>query len=91
MKFEFLKEMFSGENGGSSKRGTLGWAIVVFTFIIIVNLFTGKHPDADLTDILRDVIFAALAAVFGEPAIKGLGEKLKNALPKTQPNDDKQT
>lgn len=78
MNFKFLVEMFSGESGVSAKRGTLLWSVIVFTFLITVNVFTGKQPSPFWCDLLDQLLKLSLAAVFGEPVIKAYAEYLKN-------------
>ena len=74
MKYSFLKQMFSSGMTGlaSSKRGAMGWFILLFTATVIVNLCT--HGRVHLSDTLQDQLFElviiTIGTVFGEPAIK---------------------
>jgi hypothetical protein len=64
---KFLKGIFEDKDGSpSSKRIILFLFVVVFVFICIVNLFTGKSLSQTLTEQLFYLVIYTLAAVFGE-------------------------
>lgn len=68
----FIMAMLSGERGPSSKRGVMVWLLLLFTFIIIVNLFTGKQPVAMYSEQLFELLLVAMGIVFGEKFVTAL-------------------
>ena len=68
----FIMAMLSGERGPSSKRGVMMWLLFLFTFIIVVNLFTGKHPDEMFSKQLFELLLVAMGIVFGEKFLTAL-------------------
>ena len=65
----FIISMLSGERGPSSKRGVMMWLLLMFTFVVIVNLFTGKQPDPMFSKQLHELLLVAMGIVFGEKFI----------------------
>jgi hypothetical protein len=82
---KFLIEMLSGSKGISSKRSAMVWCILLFTFLIIVNVYTGKHPDATFMDDLRELNRLLVGAVVGEKIVaaymNNIGEKKRSISP----------
>jgi len=67
MKQNFLKEMLSGIDGtASSKRGAFFWFTMLFTFLVLFDTFTGKHPQSIFIEYTFDLECLCLIAVFGE-------------------------
>jgi hypothetical protein len=62
----FIISMLSGERGPSSKRGVMVWLLLLFTFMVIVDMFTGKHPQATYSDQVFELLIIAMGIVFGE-------------------------
>ena len=73
-RFAFLKQMFSSGMTGnaSSKRGAMGWFILLFTATVIVNLSTSGrvHLTPTLEGQLYEAVKITIRVVFGEPALK---------------------
>lgn len=68
----FIMAMLSGERGPSSKRGVMVWLLLLFTFVLIVNLFSGKQPDPMFSKQLFELLLVALGVVFGEKFVNAL-------------------
>lgn len=85
MKYSFLKQMFSSGMTGmaSSKRGAMGWFILLFTACVVVNLSTGGrvHLSDTLQDQLFELVIISIGTVFGEPAIKLISNFVQKKLP----------
>ena len=62
----FLVSMLSGERGPSSKRGVMVWLLLLFTFIVVVDMFTGKHPQQMYSEQVFELLIIAMGIVFGE-------------------------
>jgi uncharacterized membrane protein len=72
---EFIKGVFTDKDGGySSKRIVLFLLTVVFVFISLVNLFTGKNLDETLKNQLFYLLVYTISVVFGEN-VTGLFKK----------------
>lgn len=73
--------MFSSGITGlaSSKRGAMGWFILLFTATVIVNLCTAGrvHLSETLETQLFELVIITIGTVFGEPAIKLIGSYIK--------------
>lgn len=83
----FLIQMLTGEAGRvSSKRGVMVFFVLLYSFTLLYNMFTGKAPAPIYQEQLFELVIISLVAVFGEkvlsaiPAVRGK----KNELPKTQ-------
>jgi len=78
----FIMAMLSGERGPSSKRGVMVWLLLLFTFMVVIDLFTGKHPQQIYTDQVFELLLVAMGIVFGEKFVTALtvsrGQKLGN-------------
>jgi len=74
--------MLSGERGPSSKRGVMVWLLLLFTFMVVIDLFTGKHPQQIYTDQVFELLLVAMGIVFGEKFVTALtisrNQKLSN-------------
>jgi hypothetical protein len=68
----FIMAMLSGERGPSSKRGVMVWLLLLFTFMVVVDLFTGKHPQSIYSDQVFELLLVAMGIVFGEKFITAL-------------------
>lgn len=68
----FLKQMLSGDNTVSSKRGVMVWFVLLFTATVIVGLTCGKYLEHDLKYQLFELVCVSILTVFGEPAINAL-------------------
>lgn len=79
----FIMAMLSGERGPSSKRGVMVWLLLLFTFIIIVNLFTGKQPAAMYSEQLFELLLVAMGIVFGEKFVTALSTARQKSTTKT--------
>lgn len=59
--------MLAGTSGkASSKRGVMIWLLMMFTFLVIYNTFTGKAPQTLYSDQLFQLLCLSLVTVFGE-------------------------
>lgn len=64
---KFIFEMLTGEAGRlSSKRGVMVWLLLLFTFVLLYNLVTGKALSPTYSDQLFQLLCLALMTVFGE-------------------------
>lgn len=77
-------ELLSGANGISSKRSVMVWFVLLFSFVLIFNMATGKAPNPTLLDQLNELTIISIAAVFGERFIDFI--KQKRSI-KTQSNN----
>jgi uncharacterized membrane protein YoaK (UPF0700 family) len=62
----FIINMLSGQHGPSSKRGVMVWLLLLFTFIVIIDMFTGKHPQEMYSEQVFELLIIAMGIVFGE-------------------------
>ena len=91
MNTNFFLSMLRGSGTGiSSKRVVLIWAVILFSYLLILNAHTGKHVSDSLQTMLDEFLKFALIAVFGEPAMDALNRK-KGAVKETSLVDDKST
>lgn len=64
---KFFINMLTGEAGRvSSKRGVMVWLLLLFTFVCIYNLVTGKSLNALYADQLFELLVITIITVFGE-------------------------
>lgn len=68
----FIMAMLSGERGPSSKRGVMVWLLLLFTFMVVVDLFTGKHAQDMYSNQVFELLLVAMGIVFGEKFISAL-------------------
>jgi hypothetical protein len=83
----YLVSMLSGESGVSVKRNVLVFLVLLFAYILIIDLHTGRHPSAPLQDQLHELLNLAFVLVFGEKAMNVI--KLRKGLPEDPPKPDK--
>lgn len=83
----YIVSMLSGESGVSVKRNVLVFLILLFAYITITDMHTGKHPSAALLDQLHELLNLAFVVVFGEKVLNAV--KRRNGLPMDEPKPDK--
>lgn len=63
-----FRSMISGPGDGvSSKRSVMVWFVLMFSFITLINLFTGKKLEHDIQVQLFELVVVSIGVVFGEP------------------------
>lgn len=81
----FIKGIFTDKDGQfSSKRVFLMLMTVLFVFISVFNLFTGKNLDETLKNQLFYLIVYALSVVFGENVTGAFKKPEPPQLPKSE-------
>lgn len=75
----YIVSMLSGDSGVSVKRNVLVFLVLLFAYIIIFNLHTGKHPSPALLDQLHELLNLAFIVVFGEKVVNAV--KMRKGLP----------
>lgn len=82
----YFVKMMSGETGISVKRNVLVFLVLLFAYIIIQNMHTGKSPSASLLEQLHELLNLAFIGVFGEKLVNAAGTRLTKKLedPKTE-------
>lgn len=83
----YIVSMLSGESGVSVKRNVLVFLVLLFAYIIVTNLHTGKQPSAALMDQLHELLNLAFIVVFGEKVVNAV--KLRKGIPPEDPKPDK--
>lgn len=69
---KFIINMLSGERGPSSKRSVMVWLLLLFTYVILNNLHTGKSLSPMYSEQLFELLIIAIASVFGEKIVSVL-------------------
>jgi hypothetical protein len=91
MKTNFLLELLGGIGSRiSSRRTVMVWFVLLFSFEIVLNIFTGLKPTDELRMELFQVLIISLVLVFGDIVVKVLeflrGKKLDITAPTDPPN-----
>jgi hypothetical protein len=95
MKTNFLLELLGGIGSRiSSRRTVMVWFVLLFSFEIVINIFTGGEkglqPAPELRMELFQVLIVSLVLVFGDIVVKVLeflrGKKLDITAPTDPPN-----
>jgi hypothetical protein len=69
-KRNFFLSMLSGEDGISSKRSVMIFFVLLFSFNVLWNLFTGKAPAPIYQEQVFELVVICLGVVFGEGILK---------------------
>lgn len=71
MKSNFLLQLLGGIGSSiSSRRTVMVWFVLLFSFEIVLNIFTKLEPSAELRMELFQVLIVSLVLVFGDIVIK---------------------
>lgn len=86
----FLLELLGGIGSRiSSRRTVMVWFVLLFSFEVVLNIFTGLKPTDELRMELFQVLIVSLVLVFGDIVIKVLdflrGKKLNITAPSDLP------
>jgi hypothetical protein len=86
----FLLELLGGIGSRiSSRRTVMVWFVLLFSFEVVLNIFTGLKPTDELRMELFQVLIISLVLVFGDVVIKVLeflrGKKLNITAPSDPP------
>lgn len=70
-KFNFIIELLGGAGSRiSSKRSVMIWFVLLFTYLIVLNAYTGKSPSSEFRTELFQLTVLSIVLVFGEIALK---------------------
>lgn len=73
MKTNFLLELLGGIGSRiSSRRTVMMWFVLLFSFEVVLNIFTGLKATDELRMELFQVLIVSLVLVFGDIVIKVL-------------------
>jgi hypothetical protein len=86
---KFIFELLGGIGSRiSSRRTVMVWFVLLFSFEIVLNIFTGLKPADELRMELFQVLIVSLVLVFGDIVIKVIeflrGKKID--IPPTEPD-----
>lgn len=89
MKTNFLLELLGGIGSRiSSRRTVMVWFVLLFSFEVILNIFTGLKATDELRMELYQVLIISLVLVFGDIVVKVMeffkGKKI-DITPPTDP------
>lgn len=69
----FLRDLLGGVGSAiSSRRTVMVWFVLLFSFEIVLNIFTGLAPSDELRMELFQVLIVSLVLVFGDIVLKVL-------------------
>jgi hypothetical protein len=68
----FFLSMLSGPEGISSKRSVMVFFVVLFSFCVVWNLFTGMAPASIYQEQVFELVIITISLVFGEKVIDAL-------------------
>ena len=67
MKQNFLSQLISGaDNQASSKRAAFLFFVLLFSFVLLYNLFTGRQPAEIFSNQLFELVTFSMLAVMGD-------------------------
>jgi hypothetical protein len=85
----FFSQMLTGQNGISSKRSVMVFFVLLFSFMSVYNMITGKAPNELYQEQVFEILIIAICTVFGERVVVSLSNmrktKTDNSNQNTQP------